>query len=144
MIKGITRTIGMATIGFGTFFFLLGCAGPKPILYPNEYYETVGQEQVNRDIAECQALAEAHTSSGNKGKALAQDTAVGAGVGAASGAVIGTIQGSPGTGAGIGAAAGATGGLLRSLLRKSGPSQAYKNFVDTCLKERGYQPVGWE
>jgi hypothetical protein len=25
-----------------------------------------------------------------------------------------------------------------------GPSPAYRNFVDHCLRERGYDPVGWE
>jgi len=44
----------------------------------------------------------------------------------------------------IGAASGATGGLLRGLFRKSPPSEAYKQFVNRCLKERGYDPVGWE
>jgi hypothetical protein len=44
----------------------------------------------------------------------------------------------------VGAAAGATGGLLRGLFRRSPPSNAYKQFVQRCLKERGYDPVGWE
>ena len=127
-----------------TSLSLWGCAGPRPVLYPNGHYEDVGQEQAERDIAECRELADTYTSSNNKGQEVAQDTAVGAGVGAASGAVIGAIQGSAGKGAAIGAAAGATGGLLRSLLRGSGPNQTYKNFVNTCLKERGYKPIGWE
>jgi Glycine-zipper domain len=126
------------------WLFLWGCAGPKPVLYPNDHYEGVGQEQAEQDIAECRELADAHTSSPNKGQEVAQDTAVGAGVGAASGAVIGAIQGSAGKGAAVGAAVGATGGFLRSILRGSGPSQTYKNFVNTCLKERGYKPIGWE
>ncbi len=123
---------------------LSGCAGPQPILYPNDHYKTVGREQAEADIAECRALAEAHAPSSNNGKEMIQDTAVGAGVGAASGAVIGAVQGSAGKGAAIGAAGGATGGFLRSVLRGSGPNRTYKNFVNTCLKERGYKPIGWE
>ena len=44
----------------------------------------------------------------------------------------------------VGAASGATGGFLRGLFRKAPPSEAYKQFVTRCLKERGYDPVGWE
>ncbi len=131
-------------IGGLTSLLLLGCAGPKPVLYPNDHFETVGPEQAELDIAECKDLADTHTSSSDKGMEVAQGTAVGASVGAASGAVIGAIQGSAGKGAAVGAAVGATGGLLRSVLRKSGPSRTYKNFVNTCLKERGYKPIGWE
>ncbi len=131
-------------LGTIALFLLLGCAGPQPVLYPNDHFKSVGQAQSDVDIAECQELAEAHTSSPNKGKEVAQSTAIGAGVGAASGAVIGAIQGSAGKGAAVGAAVGATGGLLRSVLRGSEPSRTYKNFVNTCLKERGYNPIGWE
>ncbi len=131
-------------IGGLTSLLLLGCAGSKPVLYPNDHFETVGHEQAELDIAECQDLADAYTSSSNKGVEVAKGTVMGAGVGAASGAVIGAIQGSAGKGAAVGAAVGATGGLLRSVFRKSGPSRTYKNFVNTCLKERGYKPIGWE
>ena len=47
-------------------------------------------------------------------------------------------------GAMVGAASGATVGFLRGLFRRSPPSDAYKQFVQRCLKERGYDPVGWE
>lgn len=140
----MTHPFTVIIIGGLTSLLLLGCAGPKPVLYPNDHFETVGHEQAELDIAECKDLADAHTSSSNKGMEVAQGTAVGAGVGAASGAVIGAIQGSAGKGAAVGAAVGATGGLLRSVFRKSGPSRTYKNFVNTCLKERGYKPIGWE
>jgi hypothetical protein len=33
---------------------------------------------------------------------------------------------------------------MRSLFRTDQPSQAYRSFVDRCLRERGYEPVGWE
>jgi hypothetical protein len=44
----------------------------------------------------------------------------------------------------VGAASGATAGFLRGLFRRSPPSIAYKQVVQRCLKERGYDPVGWE
>lgn len=144
MAELMSRASTVILLGTMASVFLVGCAGSRPVLYPNDHFKSVGQTQSEIDIAECQELAEAHTSSGNKAKEMAQGTAVGAGVGAASGAVIGAIQGSAGKGAAVGAAVGATGGFLRSIIRKSGPSRTFKNFVNTCLKERGYKPIGWE
>ena len=93
-----------------------GCAAPKPILYPNAHL----------------------------GGQVAGSTAAGGAIGSASGAVGGAVVGHPGRGAVVGAAAGATGGFLRGLFRRSPPSNAYKQFVQRCLKERGYDSVGWE
>jgi hypothetical protein len=129
---------------------LAACASdPKPILYPNDRLQAVGQAQTEQDIAECRALAEnagASAGSGEAGRA-AGSTVAGGAIGGASGAVGGAILGSPGTGAAVGAATGATAGLMRSIFgggRGSGPSAAYRNVVDRCLRERGYEPAGWE
>ncbi|KXK07319.1 MAG: hypothetical protein UZ03_NOB001000272, partial [Nitrospira sp. OLB3] len=42
------------------------------------------------------------------------------------------------------AASGVTAGFLRSLFRRSPPSGAFTGFVDRCLRERGYDPTGWQ
>lgn len=125
---------------------LSACAGPKPILYPNAHLQTVGQDTAKQDIAECREMAEAAGAKPGEGKAgqVAGSTAVGAGMGAAGGAVGGAIYGAAGHGSAIGAASGATIGLLRGLFSRPRPGQGYINFVDRCLKERGYEPVGWE
>ncbi len=126
--------------------FTAGCASPQPVLYPNAHYNRVGSEVAKRDIAECKELAGAAGASpgGDKATKTAKGTATGAAVGAASGAVGGAIRGNAGTGAAIGAASGATVGLLGSLIRTPKPSAAYVNFVNRCLRERGYELVGWE
>lgn len=87
--------------------------------------------------------AGATPSRGKSGQVAASTTAGGA-IGSAAGAVGGAVVGHPGRGAMAGAAGGATGGFLRGLFRKSPPSQAFKQFVNRCLQERGYEPVGWE
>ncbi|MGQ0696073.1 MAG: glycine zipper family protein [Nitrospiraceae bacterium] len=125
---------------------LSACAGPKPILYPNSHYQQVGEAGAARDIAECSEMAKdagAKPSQGKTGQ-VAGSTAGGGAIGSAAGAVGGAVVGRPGRGAMIGAASGATGGFLRGLFRKSPPSEAYKQFVNRCLQERGYDPVGWE
>ena len=128
------------------FISLVGCAGPRPVLYPNNHFEQVGQERVDQDVAACKELAEEYISKSNAGEKVVGQTAAGGAIGAAGGAVGGAITGSPGLGAAIGAAVGATQGLLVGLFRagSSDPSPAYQNFVNRCLKERGYEPMGWD
>ena len=126
---------------------LAGCAGPKPVLYPNEQLRAVGQAQADQDIAECRQIAEqagASAGSGTAGRAAGRTVAGGA-IGGAVGAAGGAVLGRPGTGAAFGAATGATAGLMRSMLGGGGePSQPYRNVVDRCLRERGYEPAGWD
>ncbi len=141
----VLRPMALVLLAMGT---LAGCAsGPKPVLYPNERLKAVGQAQADQDIAECREMAANAGASEGSGKArqAAGNTAAGGALGGATGAVGGAILGAPGTGAAVGAATGATAGLLRSMFSGGGgPSPAYRNFVDQCLRERGYDPVGWE
>lgn len=125
---------------------VVGCAAPKPILYPNAHLQQVGEEIADRDIDECRVMAKDAGATASPGKSgqVAGSTAAGGAIGSASGAVGGAVVGRPGVGAIVGAAGGATGGFLRGLFRRSPPSNAYKQVVQRCLKERGYDPVGWE
>lgn len=129
-----------------TLLLMSGCAAPKPILYPNAHLKQVGESAAAQDIEDCSAMAKeaGATPSQGKGGQVAGSTAAGGAIGSAAGAVGGAVVGHPGRGAMVGAAGGATGGLLRGLFRKSPPSQAFKQFVNRCLQERGYEPVGWE
>ena len=100
----------------------------------------------DQDIEACKQAAEsagAEEGSGAAGR-VATSTGVGAGVGAASGAVGGAISGAAGQGSLIGAASGAVWGLLMGLFTagSSQPSQAYTNYVNRCLQEKGYEVVG--
>jgi len=125
------------------FIFSSGCAGPRPILYPNSHLKQVGQDQADGDIEECQQLAEDYVPD-NDTATVAGNTAIGAGAGGATGAVGGAIRGAAGSGAAIGAAVGATIGLLRGLFQTTQPTPTYKAFVNRCLNERGYESIGWE
>jgi outer membrane lipoprotein SlyB len=131
---------------FGTVAtILLGCAGVRqPVLYPNAHMQQMGKAQADQDVANCRALASQYAQSG-AGKEIAQDTVIGGAGGAAVGAVGGAVSGyGAGRGAGVGAATGATAGLLRGLFRRTEPSPVQKNFVDRCLRERGYEVIGWQ
>jgi hypothetical protein len=125
---------------------LAGCAGPRPVLYPNEQLRAVGQAQADRDIAECRQMAEAAgTSPGaDQPERAAGGAVTGGAIGGATGAAGGAVLGRPGTGAAVGAATGATASFMRGLFSRPQPSGAHRGFVDRCLRERGYEPVGWE
>ncbi len=129
---------------------LSACSSARPVLYPNAQLESAGKDGAERDIEACRQLAEsagAQEGGGGKGGRIATSTAVGAGAGAASGAVGGAISGGVGRGSMIGAASGAVWGLLTGLFRAASPSQpnqAYTNFVNRCLQEKGYEVTGWQ
>ena len=125
---------------------LTGCASPEPVLYPNAHFTEVGQAVADRDIADCRAMAESHGAPAKGGAAsdVAGSTAIGGGAGAAVGAVGGAVLGSAGSGAAFGAATGATAGLLRGLFKSRKPSAVHLKFVDKCLRNRGYAPIGWK
>lgn len=133
----------------GGFLLLTACSSAQPVLYPNAHLQSVGKEVSEQDTEACRQLAETAGAEEGNGKAgrVAAGTAVGAGVGAASGAVGGAISGAAGSGSLIGAASGAVWGLLTSLyyvFAGSPPNQAYTNFVNRCLQEKGYEVTGWQ
>ena len=122
---------------------IAGCGYQRPVLYPNVHLKQVGEGQAQRDIAECMKSAEAYVKSHPEAK-VAGSTAAGAGAGAAVGGAMGSVTGHLGRGAAIGAAGGAVAGAIGGISRSSRPSPTYKNFVNRCQREKGYEPIGWE
>ncbi|HEX9143843.1 MAG TPA: hypothetical protein VGA09_06190, partial [Candidatus Binatia bacterium] len=131
---------------------VLGCAVQRPVLYPNAQLKRVGTSAAEKDVDECMRYADDYVRSGGKADKTLENAGVAAGVGAtvdaARGAAGGAVVGHAGTGAAIGAASGGAGGATRAVIyemfRKRGPTPVYKNFVNRCLRERGYDPIGWQ
>ncbi len=123
--------------------FLGGCASQGPVLYPNAYLKKVGEEQAQRDVADCKRLADEYVRS-NEGAQVAKSTAAGGAGGAVVGTAVGAVTGDIGRGAGVGAVAGAAGGLVRGVSKASQPDPVYKSFVNKCLRDKGYEPIGWK
>jgi len=120
-----------------------GCAAKRPVLYPNYHLQMVGPEAAQTDIDRCIELARNYGVSNAKGDKIARDTVSGAAVGGATGAAVGAVVGDLGQGAGAGAAGGAAGALTRSIIRSDEPDPTYRRFVERCLREMGYEPIGW-
>jgi hypothetical protein len=125
--------------------FLLACASPRPVLYPNATYERVGKETADADVDTCVARAKESVPS-RDAQEVATDTAGNAGAGAAAGAAAGAIGGGgAGIGAAIGAASAATFGFVKGLFRLGtrGPDDVQRHYAERCLAERGYEVIGW-
>lgn len=120
-----------------------GCADKRPVLYPNAHLNRVGNEAAQRDIEACIQFAKDGGADSDKGAEIAKSTAGGAAVGGAVGAATGAVLGNLGRGAAAGAAGGAAGGLVRGALTSGDPDPVFRNFVDRCLREKGYDPIGW-
>lgn len=128
---------------FAVIFVLFGCAAQSPVLYPNEHLKNVGEVKAQSDIEECSHLAEAYVKA-NPGAKVVGGAIVGGASGAVVGGAVGAVTGNLGRGLGVGAAAGAASGLVHGIYKASQPSPVYKAFVNKCLKEKGYEPIGWE
>jgi hypothetical protein len=127
----------------------LGCASAaQPVLAPNEQLRRVGRDAARKDIDECLALARQYgvKRSGNGEENLAREVVEDAASTAAGGAAAGAISGevAPGRAAAAAGAFAGTRTLVRGLFRANRPSDAYRGFVESCLSQRGYQPVGWQ
>jgi hypothetical protein len=119
------------------------CAPKRPTLYPNQQSKSVGSAQAQLDVDRCIAEAKAAGYDRNSSRDAAVGTTTGAAAGAAIGAATGAVHGHAGRGAASGAAGGAAAGLIRSIFRSGDPDPTQKQYVETCLREKGYKTIGW-
>ena len=148
-VQAMKKTIlQIATISL----LLLGisaCAIQRPVLSSNAHLVRVGPDVVQRDIDECMARADAapigsgEPSKENVVAGTATSTVVGAAAGGAGGAVVGQAAQGAAAGAVGGAVASLTHALLQGLFRSKPPDPSYRQFVDRCLREKGYELAGW-
>ena len=117
-----------------------GCAAPRPVIYQG------GGAPAQADVDECMRLARQAGADAGQGRQVARDTATGAVLGGAATGVYGAVRGYDDIGnrTAAGAAAGAAVGLLRGGMRASEPSATFKGYVNRCLRDRGYDVVGWD
>jgi hypothetical protein len=125
-----------------------GCATQRPVLYSNDHLKRVGSSVAERDPNDCLRQVEKYVASNGRVDSAVNRAATGAVTGgtidAAAGAAGGAIVGHAGTGAAIGGAAGATRGLILGLWVTQNPSPVYRNFVNRCLRDKSYDPIGWQ
>ncbi|QDL52775.1 glycine zipper family protein [Rhodoferax aquaticus] len=126
-----------------------GSASPsaKPVFYPNAKLNAVGQDKANQEAQSCMSQAiGAGLTPDEKDNAIAHGAEKGAAVGGVAAAVGALVRGkgveraveSGAGGAAVGGAAGAVSGAFHDK-----PNTTYRHYVQRCLKDRGYEVIGW-
>jgi outer membrane lipoprotein SlyB len=124
-----------------------GSSSAKPVFYPNTKLDAVGQDRANQDAEACISQARtAGLSPEEKDNAVAHGAEKGAAVGGVAAAVGALVRGKGvdgviergAQGAAIGGSAGAVAGAFRDK-----PSTTYRHYVQRCLKDKGYEVIGW-
>jgi hypothetical protein len=117
------------------------------VLYPNATLNRVGDAQGRAEADACMARAQsAGLTPDEKDNAVGRTAAKGAvttGVAAAVGALITGrgVDGAVRAGAGGAAVGGATGAAAASMNERA--NQTYRQFVQRCLGEKGFDVIGW-
>ena len=137
MMTRLVPAIGLALM-------VAGCAPARPILYPNDLYREVGEPAAQEDVNHCIELAETHGFPTEKQpEEAAEGAARGGIIGAIVGGAIGWVFGNPGRGAAAGAAGGGTRGGIGGYESSGANDPTYRRFIETCLRDKGYQVIGW-
>lgn len=142
-----TQLPSLVMVALAVLIGIGGCASPakRPLLYPNDHLNEVGQQAAQQDINACMALARTSNVNENKDGEAGRKAAGGAAIGGASAAAWGLVSGgSVGNRALAGAAAGATAGAVSGGLQSTETSPLFMNFVNKCLSDKGYSVVGWQ
>jgi len=141
-------------LSFALFAVLAGCAstGPnspaaKPVLYPNATLTRVGEAQARAEVDGCMARAAqaglTPVKKTNEVGRRAGEGAATAGVASAVGALI-TGRSSDVLRAGAaGAAVGGSAGAVSGAFQNDKVNPVYRQFVQRCLSEKGFDVIGW-
>ena len=142
--------MGMKNINYlhvvflSVLFIATSCATKRPVFYPNEYLNKVGSDVADKDTDECFQRAKEYVGKYGPERKVAEQTAVGAAVGAATGAAVGAVTGDIGRGAASGAAGGGAGGLIFGLFKARDPDPLFRQYIEKCLGDKGYEIIGWK
>jgi len=140
----MNKNFKIAIIIIGIAILMAACAKKRPVLYPNVTYQTAGATVAQADIDQCFKLAADHGLETDAEKNIAVSTAKGASTGAVVGGAVGAVQGRPGKGAALGAAGGGSAGMMREAWKSGDPDDIERRFVEQCLRDKGYQVIGWK
>ena len=130
---------------FCSLLILSACSAKRPVFYPNDHLQTVGKNQARADADRCMAEAKEYGVKNDTGKSVGGRAVKGATIGAAMSAVVSAVLGgNVGRAAGAGAAGGATAGAVSGAFDADEPDAVFKNYVNRCLREMGYEVIGWQ
>ncbi|BCS89532.1 hypothetical protein [Pseudodesulfovibrio sediminis] len=129
----------------GLVLMAAGCGKKRPVLYPNAHLESVGMQVAQADIDACILKAEEAGAAAIDGNEAAGKVATSAGIAAAAGAVFAAIIGNDvGRTAAAAGGAAAAGQTVSEAVNSGDPAAIHKQFVDRCLRDKGYDVIGWK
>ena len=128
-----------------SLLMLSACSAKRPVFYPNDHLQTVGKTQARADADQCMAEAREYGVKNDAGQTVGGRAVKGATLGAAISAVVSAVLGgNVGRAAGAGAAGGATAGAVSGAFDADEPDAVFRNYVNRCLWEKGYEVIGWQ
>lgn len=119
------------------------CAHPRPVLYPDEHYKTVGEAAANDDVTQCVEAGKAYLKA-HPARRVAGRTVRGGVFGAIMGTVFGAFTGNYTRAVSEGAAVGAAGGAVSGAWEAGSPDEIQRGYANRCLAEKGYSVIGWK
>jgi outer membrane lipoprotein SlyB len=139
----LRRNLGGAFVAALLLTAAACASSERPVLYPNAQLQSVGNETAQREVDQCLQLAD-NSGLSRSSNQVVKRGAEGGAVGAAAGTVGTAVSGGNiGTGAAAGAAAGATAGVIYGAFRNNA-NPTWRNYVQRCLHDRGYDVIGWQ
>lgn len=119
------------------------CAHPRPVLYPDDHYKSVGEEAARADVDQCLKDAKAYLKA-NPAKKIGGRTVRGGFFGAFMGMVFGAFTGDYKRAVSEGAAVGAAGGMAHGAWESGSPDEIQRAYAQRCLAEKGWSVIGWK
>lgn len=146
-----THVLCLAIVAAGTLGACASTGGnsssARPVLYPNAALNRVGDAGARAEVEACMARAQAaglspQAQNNATGQRAGQGAAVG-GVAAAVGALVtgrnlDSILTSGLAGAAVGGSAGAVSGAMQDR-----PNPIYRQYVQRCVSDKGFEVIGW-
>jgi len=141
----ILRVVALSP-GVALLALSVGCstAAKRPVFYPNNHIKQVGQAQARRDTNACMALADKYEVSRTKDGEVATRSVEGALLGGVSAGAWGIVRGDAAERAAAGALAGGSAAAVKGGIESTRISPTFQRFVQRCLREKGYDLIGWE
>lgn len=145
MKNNLTSKIALVSALSSSLLVSACASGPqRPQFFPNDYYRKVGSYQAESDTAQCMAMADEYVQDPSGWQNAAKKGLGGAAVGAGVGAIGGVItKGKVGRATAAGAAIGGLLGVVSAAMEAGEKSPGYKQFVEACLRQKGYETAGW-
>lgn len=151
------RLSGLHACALATMVMVLsGCASTnesatlaQPVLYPNATLNRVGAPQGQLEVNACKARAAASglqpVEQTQAVSRRAGEAAATTGVASAVGALLTGRGGEGALRAGaVGAAVGGSAGAVSGSFHADRPNNIYRQFVQRCLSEKGFEVIGWQ